>query len=115
MHEAMSTRLKTEVWAKAYIRRCTGENIAAVIVRRGDNTAGTVLLKINRLDGTCAVLAPTVGDDGTRAWFVATKDFVTEETADAYVARQLKFDPDLWVIEVEDRQGRNWLTEPVRV
>ena len=47
---------------------------------------------------------------GDRRWIeLALGD---EAEVDATVARQRSFDPDLWVIEVEDRQGRHLLDEP---
>jgi hypothetical protein len=111
----MTMRLKAKIWVSAYLRRCSVENVPATIVRSGEESAGSIFIKINRLDGMCAVLAPTVGEEGVRAWLRATgDDFITEETADAYLARQLRMDPDIWIIEVEDRQGRHLLTETIR-
>lgn len=85
-----------------------------MVVRRGDSSSGVTLIKLNRLDGSACVLTPTRSAEGEMRWLRATgADFAPEETADAYIARQLKFDPDLWVVEVEDREGRHFLTEPV--
>ena len=85
-----------------------------MVVRRGDDQAGTVLVKVNRLDGTCTVYAPSWGLDGTRQWLKSTGEIpVAEAGADAYIERQRAVDPDLWVIEIEDRAGRHFLVEPV--
>ena len=111
----MEARLKAGVWVKAHLRRCAVEGIQAVIVRHGDDTAGSVLIKLNRLDGGCMVLSPSNRGDGVRIWLRATgAGTVPESDADGYIARQVKRDPDLWVIEIEDRQGRHCLDDPVQ-
>src|SRR2546427_3906367 len=51
-------RLKSEIWVKAYLRRCQHEGAAAVLVRRGDTDAGAIYVKISRLDGTAALFGP---------------------------------------------------------
>ena len=107
-------RLKAEIWVKALIRRCEVEGAAAMVVRRGDATSGVVLVKINRLNGTATILTPTRAGDGSFLWLAGTgPNPVPEADADAYVERQRKFDPDLWVVEIEDRAGRHFLSEPV--
>jgi hypothetical protein len=100
-------RLKTEIWVKACIRRADVEGIAMAVVRRGDGDGGAVLVKLNRLDGTCTVLAETRDMAGARAWVRGTgAEPVAEAEADAYIARSRRIDPDIWVLEIEDRQGR---------
>ncbi len=108
-------RLTAAMWVSAHIRRCMSVGIPAVLVQRGDDQAGTVLIKWNRFSGGCQVLTPTRDSDGRRIWIRGTgEDAVDEQTADAYVARQLKNDPDLWVLEIEDFDGRYELGEPIR-
>jgi hypothetical protein len=107
-------RLKAEIWVKALIRRCEVEGASAMVVRRGDATSGVVLIKLNRLDGAAQVLTPARAGDGSFQWLSGTgTDPVPEAAADAYIERQRKFDPDLWVVEIEDRAGRHFLQEPV--
>lgn len=107
-------RLKAEIWVKALIRRCEVAGAAAMVVRRGDSTSGTVLVKVNRLDRTATVYAPARAGDGTLIWLAGTgTEPVPEPDADSYVERQRKFDPDLWVVEIEDREGRHFLQEPL--
>lgn len=108
-------RLKAEIWVKALIRRCEVAGAQAMVVRRGDANAGVVLVKVNRLDRTASVFAPVRAGDGSLVWMQATGEGpVTEADADAYIEKQRKFDPDLWVVEIEDRQGRHFLQEPVK-
>ena len=109
-----AARLKAGLWVRAHLRRAETEGAAAFVVRKGDETAGVVLIRLNRLDGTATVLTPTTGMDGNREWLRGTgPEPVADAEADAYVERQLKYDPDLWVIEIEDREGRHFLDEKV--
>jgi hypothetical protein len=110
----VEARLKAAIWVKAHVRRCATQGITAVIARHGDDTAGSILLKLNRLERGCTVLSPSNRGDGTRVWLRATGPAtVPEADADAYIARQVKRDPDLWVLEIEDRDGRHCLDDPV--
>jgi hypothetical protein len=109
-------RLKAEIWVKAYIRRCRVEGADALLVRRGDGDAGAIYIKISRLDGTAALYGPApAGLDEAREerrWQTCLKgERAAESDADAYLARQVEFDPDLWIVEVEDRQGRHFLDD----
>ena len=109
-------RLKSEIWVKAYIRRCQVEGADAVLVRRGDIDAGAIYIKVSRLDGTALLYGPApagldeAGED--RRWVPCFEPQPAPETeADAYLDRQHAFDPDLWVIAVEDRSGRHFLDD----
>jgi hypothetical protein len=107
-------RLRSEIWVKAYVRRCQVAGAFAVVVRHGDDDAGAIFIRINRLDGTSLVFAPApAGFDAAatdRHWVPAGKGgTITDEAADAMLAREAEFDGDVWVIEVEDREGRHFL------
>ena len=100
-------RLATRLWVMAVIRRCSVDGQSAMVVRKGDEDRGAVLLKVNRFDNGCTVWTQTRDLDGAPAWMRGTgKDPVAEPEADAYVERQVRRDPDLWVIEIEDRHAR---------
>lgn len=91
-----------------HIRAGDAQGISMMVLRKGDPDRGTVILKLNRLDGGFSVLVQ-VRDEERLIWSRGTgADPVDEATADAYVAKQTRYDPDVWVIEVEDRQGRHW-------
>jgi hypothetical protein len=107
-------RLKAEIWVKAYLRTCANRGSPAVVVRHGDNDAGAIFIKICRLDGTARLFGPAPAgfEEGQyeRQWVAhLDKPGTREADVDSYLARQHEFDPDLWVIEVEDRQGRHFL------
>jgi hypothetical protein len=110
----VTPRLNTGFWVKAYIRMCATRDIPAVVVRHGDDTAGAVLVKLNQFEGGCTVFERSVDLDGNRAWMRATGDEpVPEAAADDFIARQSRFDPDLWVVEVESRNGEHLLDDPI--
>jgi hypothetical protein len=109
-------RLKSGIWVSAYIRRAQVEGAQAVLRRRGAEEAGAIFIKVSRLDGTADVYAPapqSAFEDvrpADRAFISALKAKpASEADAETYLARQISFDPDAWVIEVEDRSGRNFL------
>lgn len=109
-------RLRAEFWVKAYIRRCALEGASAVVVRHGDDDAGAIFIKVNRLDGTCFLFGPApaglAGAESDRRWVaVLSPAGISEHDADACLAREARFDSDLWLIEVEDRQARHFLDD----
>jgi len=74
-----------------------------MVIRSGDPEAGAIYLKLNFLNGTCRVLNRTYGDEGERLWSSATGDAPVDEVrADEYLQRQINFDPDCWIVEIED-------------
>lgn len=109
-------RLKSEIWVKAYLRRCAHEGVDAVLVRRGDTDSGAIYIKVARLDGTAALYGPAIAglDSASQEhrWQSCMKaGFAPEPDVDAYIARQIDFDSDLWVVSVDDRQGRHFLDD----
>jgi hypothetical protein len=101
-------RLPTELWVQIHLRRCSALAVPAVLVRRGEAERGTVLLKLNQLEAGCRILTQARGADGQLGWLAALDGrLVADAEADAYIARAVDRDPDLWVIEIEDRSGRN--------
>ena len=109
-------RLKSEIWVKAYMRRCASDGASAMLVRRGDSDAGAIYIKVSRLDGTAALYGPApAGLDEARQerrWRSAfDAEWVSEAEADAHIERQIDFDPDIWIVAVEDRQGRHFLED----
>jgi hypothetical protein len=103
----MEPRLKTGLVVQAALRLATQQAIPMVVARRGDADAGAILIKLNRLEQGFTILAQTRTLEGEIAWIRATGAVpVDEQAADDYVARQVKRDPDLWVVEIEDRTGR---------
>lgn len=114
-------RLKSGIWVQAYIRRCSIEGAYAVVRRRGADEAGAVFIKIDRLDGTADLFGPApqaVFDDAQpseRVFTACLKTLPADSAAiENYLASQLRFDPDIWIVEVEDRQGRNFLDNIAR-
>ena len=94
-------RVKAELWVRMVLRLGDRDGRPGVVVRRGDIDAGGILVVLRGRAGV-AVLSQVRAADGDAAWMRATgAEPVDEPTADAYVARQLKFDPDLWVLEFE--------------
>jgi hypothetical protein len=95
--------LKSEIWVKAQIRLCDINLISAVVTRRGDSDAGVILLKLNRLSAGVEVLCQTRDAEGNHAWIRGTgEELVSENQAESYIAKQMQYDPDIWVLEIED-------------
>lgn len=105
------TRLTAELWVAAYLTRLRLSDIPAFVTQKGDATAGAVLVKMNTLDGQATAYQRSFDlMTGDRRWVTLSEG--DEASVDAALSRQKGFDPDLWVIEVEDRQGRHLLDEP---
>ena len=109
-------RIKSELWVKAYLRRCAAAGMGVYVTRRGDSDAGVILIKVDCLNGNYQVYGPAIESSftkhGERRWqcLTAGQD-VDEHETDTMIAQQVAFDPDIWVIAVEDRQGDALLTD----
>jgi hypothetical protein len=108
----MIPRLKSALYVQALMRRAEISGAAAYLVRRGAEEAGAVFLKVNRLDGTVTVLSPARRGE-ERVWTRPLGEAADEARASDYFAKQIRFDPDIWIVEIEDREGRPFVDEPV--
>ncbi len=105
--------LSTDIWVGALIRRAEQGGAFAVVARKGDARAGAVLVKVlDRRAGTVRLYGEALRGEGERFWMQPAPG-AAESDLDAYVARAARVDPDLWLVEIEDVQGRHFLTEPV--
>ncbi len=100
--------LPTDFMISAQIRIAAREGVPIVVRQRGDNNLGTITLKINLLNGLARVLTQARLDDEIVWNPVSRTDPMNDADAEIYLERQSKFDPDSWVIEIEDKQGRHW-------
>lgn len=99
----MSTpRLRSDIVARALLRQCGQDGRSAMMLRRGDADAGGILVVLLGRDGTAMVLSQTRTAEGEAAWLKSSGETpLTPEETQAYIDRQLRYDPDLWVLEVE--------------
>jgi len=109
----MPPRLKAGIFVRALIRRAEVAGAQAFVVRKGSEEAGAVFLKIARLDGTSLVLSQARRGEGELVWVKPLGGATDDAKAAAYFEKQMKFDPDLWIVEIEDREGRTFVDEPV--
>ena len=108
-------RLKSSIWVAAYLRRCQAEGVFGAVRRRGAEEAGAVFVKVSLLDGNAMLYVPapqTVYDDGRpidRFFVPASPQPLSEQAVEERLSRELRFDPDAWIVETEDRAGRHFL------
>lgn len=104
------SRLCTDFWVAAYLARLEAIGVPAHLMAKGDATAGAVIVKVATMDGQASAFARETGPDGRRIW-AALAAVGPEAEVDERLKRQLSFDPDLWIIEIEDPKGRSLLDE----
>ena len=110
-------RLKSGIWVSAYLRRCNVEGVFAAVRRRGAEEAGAIFIKVSRLDATASLYGPapqSAFDDARPAdrFFTAVLggvNPVADADVEARLAREIRYDPDVWIVEIEDRAGRSFL------
>src|SRR3981189_22309 len=108
-------RLKSSIWVAAYLRRCQAEGIVGAVRRRGAEEAGAVFVKVALLDGNAMLYMPApqaVYDDSRPIERIFTPNSpapVPEQSVEERLAREIRFDPDAWIVETEDRAGRHFL------
>jgi hypothetical protein len=108
-------RLKSSIWVAAYLRRCQTEGVFGAVRRRGAEEAGAVFVKLALLDGNAMLYTPapqTAYDDSRpieRIFAPCSPQPVAEQAVEDRLAREIRFDPDVWIVEIEDKAGRHFL------
>ncbi len=106
--------LKTKIWVQAYLKTCHAAGLTGVVAHKGAEEAGAVFIRIFISNDSVRLFAPQPGptydEHGSRNWCnpLGTEP-VSAETADDYVKRQLSFDSDIWVLDIEDKEGSGLL------
>ncbi|MCR6632638.1 MAG: DUF1491 family protein [Magnetospirillum sp.] len=99
-------KLKAKLFVHAAIRRCGLAAMPVVVARKGDEDAGTVLVKVNRGDGTADIYTQARDAEGRLGWLRSTGPQPVEDArAEAVISRARDIDYDLWVLEVDSRDG----------
>ncbi len=108
-------RLKSSIWVAAYLRRCQIEGIFGAVRRRGAEEAGAVFVKVGLLDGKAMLYVPapqTVYGDSRpieRIFMPTSPEPMPEASVEERLVKEIRFDPDAWIVETEDRAGRHFL------
>jgi len=108
-------RLKSSIWVAAYLRRCQTEGVFGAVRRRGAEEAGAVLVKVALMDGTAMLYVPapqTVYDDSRpieRFFTPTSAQPIPEQAVEERLTKEVRFDPDAWIVETEDKRGRHFL------
>ncbi len=107
--------LRADIFVSAYLRRCASEGAYAVLRRRGAAEAGAIFVRVDRLDGTSTIYGPApqtqLADAGIdRLWARLHKDETIDNiSAEERLKKEISFDPDIWIVDVDDRAGRCFL------
>jgi hypothetical protein len=108
-------RLKSNIWVAAYLRRCQTAGIFGAVRRRGAEEAGAVFVKVALLDGNAMLYVPapqTVYDESRpveRLFVPISKEPLPESSVEERLQKEIRFDPDAWIVEIEDRSGQHFL------
>lgn len=108
-------RIKSNIWVAAYLRRCQTQNIFGVVRRKGAEEAGAVFVKLALLDGRALLFSPapqTAYDESRpadRVFAQSTPEPVPEQAVEERLVKEIRFDSDIWIVEIEDRAGRHFL------
>ena len=107
-------RVTSSLWAGAYVRRCYSKGAVATVARRGAEEAGAIFVIVERLDGTADLYGPAPQSSFAEARpsdrrFERIMEREALEAVTARLKRESNFDPDLWIVAVEDRDGRPFL------
>jgi hypothetical protein len=104
----VSERLSTELFVQGHVRQCFARGITAVVAHKGDAWGGSIIIRINLLGPGSKLFTQTRDADGEIAWLpVQGGALLNEEEAGTYIERQIGRDPDIWVVEIEDKAGVN--------
>lgn len=93
------------------MRRVDLAGVFAAVIKRGDPDAGAIAVKVFRDRDHVDLYTEARDADGNHVWIRQFEEPVSEADVEAKIAGETKFDSDLWVIEIEDREGRSFLED----
>ena len=108
-------RLRADIFVSALLRRCAVENVPAMLRRRGAAEAGAIFIKVDRLDGTATLYGPApqseTGERGVDRVFTRLHkaEAIDSPDAEERLRKEISFDSDLWIVEIDDREGRPYV------
>ncbi len=103
-------RLTSSFWVQAYIKKLNLLGVPAFVVSHGDDTAGAIIVKVNKLNGDAVLFERSFSlDKNLNQW--SKFDSGDEKELDKLLSRQLSRDRDLWIIEIESREGDPFLDD----
>ena len=108
-------RLKSAIWVAAYLRLCQTEGVFGAVRRRGAEAAGAVFVKLALMDGRAWLFerAPQSAYRDShpleRIFAPTSPEAIPEQAVEERLAKEIRFDPDAWIIEIEDKAGRHFL------
>lgn len=112
--ELTEPALKASIWISAQVRTCNTQALPAMVRRHGDDDAGSILVRLDRLDGTSVLLSQIRNAEGNRAWLrVLGPEPAPDDKVETYITRRIQDDPDIWVLEIEDRKGMYVADAPI--
>ena len=104
----MKPRLRTELVVQAGIRYCESKLVTAMLRRRGDSEAGAIFVKVARLDGTSSLFTRVTSFIEDSKWQCCSgEEWLPDEKVEERLLKEIEFDPDIWIIEVEHPKGKN--------
>lgn len=111
-------RVTSEVWVGALLRRATTEGAFATVVRKGAREAGAIFILLNTQNGSVSLYAPapqfSYQEQVTDRLFEPVLENVEEALANERLSSEARFDQDIWIVEIEDREARRFfeIAEP---
>lgn len=104
-------RLRADIFVAALVRQAQVDGAFAAVTHKGAAEAGAVIVKVARLDRSADLYGPApqslAADDGERR-FERLMQAAPEFEVDEKIRREIGFDSDCWVVEIEDRAGRSF-------
>ena len=103
-------RLTSSFWVQAYIKKLNLLGVPAFVVSHGDDTAGAIIVKVNKLNGDAILFERSFSlDKNLNQW--SKFESGDEKELDELLSRQLSRDRDLWIVEIESREGDPFLDD----
>ena len=109
MEDESDVRITAEIWIAAYRAMLEKQGIPIYVNKTGDKSAGAILVKVSTKGDQASLYHRVPNTIGQRCWTLF--DSNSEEAINETINKQCSFDPDLWVLEIEDPKGRHLLDE----